>query len=286
MLCSEEEDALHTEEADTQRVTRADAEFDGSDQEWERLSEEQQFDLAVAALNRRRQGLLKFLEAEAARADELAVALSRLSLEQVLRLFPHDSLRCERWSSDVFHKCSECCNPAPFANGLPRQRWRQLSIQLTPCSLTLQQSVTCEHVSPMAVLLRAAEHQSHCCSCMSARKSIAETLEASFPGRLTQPIHRYEHISWQNSIMRAHAAPPPPCPESPRPNLLTCSQCPCAFLVWAKGLRATLRPQIHAPQKDTRPRCHRAREFSGCWMCGIYSMYDNPEHFRVFRHTP
>ena len=79
-------EAAVAEELEEFRLTRSDAGFKGTEQQWRMMSDEQQLELTLDAVNRRRQGLVKFLEAEGARALELAQVLSSLSLQDVMQM--------------------------------------------------------------------------------------------------------------------------------------------------------------------------------------------------------
>ena len=64
-------------------LSSKDAEFGGSEAEWQQLDHDAQLELVLDAVNRRRRGLDKFLDAKAARAKGLRCALKPLTAQDV-----------------------------------------------------------------------------------------------------------------------------------------------------------------------------------------------------------
>lgn len=69
-------------------LSSKDAEFGGSEAEWQELDHDAQLELVLDAVNRRRRGLDKFLAAKAARAKELRCALKPLTVQDVYAMYP------------------------------------------------------------------------------------------------------------------------------------------------------------------------------------------------------
>jgi hypothetical protein len=69
----------------------------------------------------------------------------------------------------------------------------------------LQSLGTCEHVTPMQLLLTSAQYDASCRSLTSSRMTLAQHLESILPGSLVQPVHRYERIDHRSSVLRGHA---------------------------------------------------------------------------------
>ena len=69
-------------------LSSKDAEFGGSEAEWQELDHDAQLELVLDAVNRRRRGLDKFLVAKASRAKELRCALKPLTIQDVYAMYP------------------------------------------------------------------------------------------------------------------------------------------------------------------------------------------------------
>lgn len=210
-------EAAVAEELEEFRLTRSDAGFKGTEQQWRMMSEEQQLELTLDAVNRRRQGLLKFLEAEGARALELAQVLSSLSLQDVMQMYEHVT-HCAAWDPS----CSHCgvtsikCHHATSMDGTKypsRQeethRLIQLNLRVSDAGTwELRPLGTCEHSNPLGLLLKAAHHETWCTSCKPQQLTIAKRLEEKYPFILSEPVHRYENIGWRDKTLWNHSWPP------------------------------------------------------------------------------
>ena len=102
------EEAL--EEAEWYEVLRSDADFSGTEDEWQRLPRGHKEQLVFDAILRRREALAKYRTAEAARALELAQAINQLLPNDVLQMLEHGQRSCNVWSRDML-RCSECRFP-------------------------------------------------------------------------------------------------------------------------------------------------------------------------------
>ena len=222
---------------------------------------------ALDAIARRREGLVKYRQAEAIREQELAGALAKLTLTGVLQLFrsqsfPCSQAACARWKTDVL-RCGECQNFASyltFRRSNPtrrRRRWIQLNLDTKGSEWVLQPLGTCEHTTPMQLVLAAAQHQKGCHACWPLRLTVADHVELILPGILSQPVHRYENIDSRNAVLREKARQP--CAHTntfmPRVMCMECSaldeamgmggcmcyRCMC-FVAWAKGFRPSCVP--------------------------------------------
>ena len=83
------------------RLEPADADFEGTELEWQQLSDYKQLSLVADAIHRRRQGLAKFWEAESIRKRDLIRLLKKLSFKHVLQMYHSSRMRCDRWDELV-----------------------------------------------------------------------------------------------------------------------------------------------------------------------------------------
>ena len=191
----EDEELVIAEEEAELRLTRKDGEFDGTEAQWRELSDNQQFSLALAAVNRKRTGLKRWLAAEEARELELAHALSQLSLPQVLQAL-HSQSTCRRWLFEL-QRCDGCQNgytqfPVPKRTIWEVRQVVQRNLQVGDKCWELQALGTCEHRNPMGLFLYGLGHRSRGCRvCPPAELSIAEHVQQLFPGSLSQPVQKY-----------------------------------------------------------------------------------------------
>ena len=141
--------------------------------------------LAVDAIARRREGLLKHRVAEASRARELALAIYvNSSLFQYMATMGG---MCRNGLRDILD-CSGCV-------GQGRQLL-QTSLRVSDGTWEIVPAGLCEHRDTKQLVLAAMRHMRACRRCKPAEMNLAEHVERAYPGSLRQPLRNYESISW------------------------------------------------------------------------------------------
>ena len=229
------EEAL--EEAEWYEVLRSDADFSGTEDEWQRLPRGHKEQLVFDAILRRREALAKYRTAEAARALELAQAINQLSPSGVLQVLEHGQRSCNTWSRDVL-RCGEC-------------RFPQTSLSISQGRWELRLTGLCEHCTPVGLAIRFVRHEMQYLShCQHSSMTLAQRLEAHHPGTLSQPLRMYERITSHNEILCEHARPPKLTaemmphlhPSDPPVERIRCDMCAfttCHLKCWAMGFSAS-----------------------------------------------